>query len=134
MARHPTLDPALAATIRRLREERGISREGLAFRSMISTGSLARIELGKSVPGWDTVRLLAKALDVPLVELVATIEASRDCITPCSTRGGESLSRQTLSPRADRRRWDATPPRGSVASANDLNLAHGGAGGEDEPV
>ena len=78
VARSPTLDPALAATIRRLREERGISREGLAFRSMISTGSLARIELGKSVPGWDTVRLLAKALDIPLVELVAAIEASRD--------------------------------------------------------
>lgn len=84
VARSPTLDPALAATIRRLREERGISREGLAFRSMISTGSLARIELGKSVPGWDTVRLLAKALDIPLVELVAAIEASRDCITPAA--------------------------------------------------
>lgn len=74
MARSSTPDPALAATVRRLREDRGITREALAFRSGITTGSLARIELGQSVPGWDTVRLLAKALDITLAELGAAVE------------------------------------------------------------
>jgi transcriptional regulator with XRE-family HTH domain len=78
VARTPTLDPELAATIRRLREEQGISREGLALHSGITTGSLARIELGQSVPGWDTVRRLAKALDITLVALAAAIEAQPD--------------------------------------------------------
>jgi transcriptional regulator with XRE-family HTH domain len=47
----------------------------LAFRSGVTTGSLARIELGQSVPGWDTVRLLAAGLGVTLVELSAAVEA-----------------------------------------------------------
>jgi transcriptional regulator with XRE-family HTH domain len=75
VARSPTPDPALAAAVRRLREERGITREGLAFRSGITTGSLARIELGQSVPGWDTVRSIALALEMTLVELSIAVEA-----------------------------------------------------------
>jgi transcriptional regulator with XRE-family HTH domain len=74
MARTSTPDPALAATLRRLREERGITREALAFKTGITTGSLARIELGQSVPGWDTVRLLVKALDITLAELGEAVE------------------------------------------------------------
>jgi transcriptional regulator with XRE-family HTH domain len=74
MARTSTPDPALAATLRRLREERGITREALAFKTGITTGSLARIELGQSVPGWDTVRLLVKALDITLAELGKAVE------------------------------------------------------------
>jgi transcriptional regulator with XRE-family HTH domain len=61
--------------IRRLREDRGLTREALAFHAGITTGSLARIELAQSVPGWDTVRAIAKALDVTLVELAAAVEA-----------------------------------------------------------
>ena len=76
MARSPIPDLALAATVRRLREGRGITREALAFRSGVTTGSLARIELGHSVPGWDTVRLIAKALDISLAELGAAVEAA----------------------------------------------------------
>jgi transcriptional regulator with XRE-family HTH domain len=69
-------DPALATVIRRLREERGITREALAFHAGITTGSLARIELAQSVPGWDTVRSIAKALDVSLSQLAKAIEAA----------------------------------------------------------
>jgi transcriptional regulator with XRE-family HTH domain len=75
MARSSTPDPALAATVRRLREERGITRETLAFRTGVTTGTLARIELAQSVPGWDTVRLLAKALDITLAEFGEAVEA-----------------------------------------------------------
>jgi transcriptional regulator with XRE-family HTH domain len=57
-----------------LREERGLSREALAFRSGVTTGSLARIELGQSSPAWATVREIAQALDVSIVELAVAVE------------------------------------------------------------
>jgi transcriptional regulator with XRE-family HTH domain len=57
-----------------MREERGISREALAFRAGITTGALARIELARAVPGWETVRGLAMALDIGMVELSAAVE------------------------------------------------------------
>jgi transcriptional regulator with XRE-family HTH domain len=75
VARSPILDPALAAAVRRLREDRGLTREQLAFRSGITTGSLARIELGRSVPGWDTVRLLVEALGMSLKDFATVVEA-----------------------------------------------------------
>lgn len=68
-------DPALAAAIRQLREERGLTREALAFHAGITTGSLARIELAQAVPGWDTVRSLAKALDLSMVDLSTAVES-----------------------------------------------------------
>jgi transcriptional regulator with XRE-family HTH domain len=77
VTRSSTPDPALAAAIRRLREQREMTQEALAFASGITTGSVARIELGQSVPGWDTVRQLAQALDVSIVELAAAVEAER---------------------------------------------------------
>ncbi|MGA2454009.1 MAG: helix-turn-helix transcriptional regulator [Solirubrobacteraceae bacterium] len=74
MTRASTPDPALAAALRRMRAERGITREALAFRSGITAGSLARIELAQAAPGWDTVRLLANGLDIGMVELSAAVE------------------------------------------------------------
>ncbi len=74
--RSPKPDPALAAAVRRLREDSGLTREALAFGAGITTGSLARIELGQSVPGWDTVRRIARALDMTMGGLVAAIEAA----------------------------------------------------------
>jgi transcriptional regulator with XRE-family HTH domain len=69
-------DPALAAVLRRLRLERGATQEALAYRSGITTGSLARIELGQATPTWTTVRQIAQALEVSLVELAAAVEAA----------------------------------------------------------
>jgi len=77
MPRKPVPDPALAAVLRRLRTERGESQEGVAYRSGLSSGSYARIELAQSAPGWDTVRSIAKALDVSLAKLGAAVEAER---------------------------------------------------------
>lgn len=68
-------DPALAAALRRLREDRGMAQEALAFRSGISTGAIARIELAQASPAWVTVRLIADALDVSLAELAAAVES-----------------------------------------------------------
>lgn len=74
--RHSAPDPALAAVLRRLRLERGATQEALAYRSGITTGSLARIELGQASPAWATVREIAAALDVSLVELAEAVEAA----------------------------------------------------------
>ena len=74
--RAPKPDPALASALRRFREDRSLTREALAFHAGLTTGSLARIELAQSTPGWDTVRRVAKALDISLVELAAAVEAA----------------------------------------------------------
>lgn len=75
MSRSSRPDPALAATLRRMREQRGISREALAARSGVTASALARIELAQTAPGWDTVRRLAHALDLSMVQLSAAVEA-----------------------------------------------------------
>jgi transcriptional regulator with XRE-family HTH domain len=72
--RSPVPDPALAAALRRLREDRDLTQEALAYRAGITAGSYARIELGQSVPGWDTVRRVADALGVTLAELGTAVE------------------------------------------------------------
>lgn len=77
MSRAPAPDPALAVVLRRLREDRGMTLEALAFKSGVSTGSLGRIELGRSSAAWSTVRQIADALDVSLTELAAAVEAER---------------------------------------------------------
>lgn len=77
MTRTSAPDAALSATLRHMREERGISREALAFRAGVTASALARIELAQTAPGWDTVCRLARALGVTLVELGAAVEAAR---------------------------------------------------------
>jgi transcriptional regulator with XRE-family HTH domain len=71
----PKPDPVLAVVIRSLREQRGISLEKLAYQAQITTGSLSRIELAQSAPGWSTVRQIAEALDLPLARIAAVVEA-----------------------------------------------------------
>jgi transcriptional regulator with XRE-family HTH domain len=70
-------DQALATALRRLRTDRGETQEALAYKAGITTGALARIELGQSNPAWATVRQIAQALDIRLVELAAAVEAVR---------------------------------------------------------
>jgi transcriptional regulator with XRE-family HTH domain len=60
--------------LRRLREERGLSQEALAYGAGMTAGSYARIELGQASPAWSTVRSIADALDVSLLELSAAVE------------------------------------------------------------
>jgi len=74
MSQRPGPDEALAAALREMREERDESQETLAYRSGITAGSLARIELGQSSPAWTTVRQIARALNVGMRELGAAVE------------------------------------------------------------
>jgi transcriptional regulator with XRE-family HTH domain len=66
-------EPALGAELRRVREERGYSQEGLAFRSKTTTGTVARLENGQSDPAWSTVRAIMAALDLPLGDLARAL-------------------------------------------------------------
>ncbi len=67
-------DPALAELVKRLREERSITQEQLAFDAGITVSALSRIERGLNSPGWTTVQRLADALDLRMSELVADLE------------------------------------------------------------
>jgi transcriptional regulator with XRE-family HTH domain len=77
MSRAPAPDPVLAAVLRRLREDRGLTMEALAFKSGVSIGSLGRIELGRSSAAWSTVVLIADALGVSMADIGAAVDAKR---------------------------------------------------------
>jgi transcriptional regulator with XRE-family HTH domain len=69
------VDPALGSILRELRlSEPKRSQEDVAFNAGITAGALAKIELGRSSPEWRTVRSIAQALGVGLVELAQLIE------------------------------------------------------------
>jgi DNA-binding XRE family transcriptional regulator len=74
----PRSEPSetLATVLRELREDVGESQKGLAYRSGITTGALARIELGRSSPAFVTVQKIAAALDVSLADLATLLDAA----------------------------------------------------------
>jgi transcriptional regulator with XRE-family HTH domain len=69
MRRSDQPQPALGKAIRQLREERGTTQEALAHESGITVGHMSMIERGHSNPTWATVRSIAVALSVSMVEL-----------------------------------------------------------------
>jgi DNA-binding XRE family transcriptional regulator len=71
----PAPDPALAAVLKRLRDERGTTQETLAFHAGITVGTLSKIELAQASPAWATIRSIAGALGVSLAELAEAVEA-----------------------------------------------------------
>ena len=84
---HAKPDPALSATVRTLREDRGLTREAMAFHAGITTGSLAHIELAQACPSWETFRRLASALGLSTSRLAAAIEEA-EAIPPTSSAEG----------------------------------------------
>lgn len=71
-------DPALSATVRALREERGHTREAMAYEAGITTGTLAHIELALCSPSWDSFRRIATALDLSISRLAAAVEIAEE--------------------------------------------------------
>jgi transcriptional regulator with XRE-family HTH domain len=71
---HEQPDAVLAQLIKQLREDREITQEQLAFEAGITASALSRIERGNNNPGWMTVRRIADALGVTLVQLARKIE------------------------------------------------------------
>jgi transcriptional regulator with XRE-family HTH domain len=62
------------AFVHRLRLERGVTQEALAFESNVTIATLSRIERGVTAPKVGTLRKIAGALDMTLAELVAAVE------------------------------------------------------------
>lgn len=76
MRRHRTHkpDPIYAATVRRIRLERGITQEGLALEANLTVSAMARIERGESNPAWTSVLAIARALGITLHDLARATE------------------------------------------------------------
>ena len=68
-------DLALAAALKRLREERNTSQEQLAFSAGLTASALSRIERGLNNPGWTTVTRLAAALGITMRQLAGEVES-----------------------------------------------------------
>ncbi|HLM84622.1 MAG TPA: helix-turn-helix transcriptional regulator [Solirubrobacteraceae bacterium] len=71
------VDPALAATLRRMRLERGETQEDLAHRAGLTVAAFARIERGNANPTWTTVRRIAAALGVTVAALAEAVERQK---------------------------------------------------------
>jgi transcriptional regulator with XRE-family HTH domain len=69
-------DPDLAKLLKRLREERKVTQEQLAFDAGITASALSRIERGLNSPGWTTLKRIIEALDVSFMELAGQLEAA----------------------------------------------------------
>lgn len=67
-------DPEFAVLLKELREQRRITQEQLAFDAGITASALSRIERGLTSPGWPTVRRIARALGLTIVELARAVE------------------------------------------------------------
>ncbi len=83
---HEQPDRVLASHLKRLREDRAITQEQLAFDAGMTASALSRIERGLNSPGWMTVKRLAQALDIPLVRLVGEVERESSGQAPDARR------------------------------------------------
>jgi transcriptional regulator with XRE-family HTH domain len=69
MTRAGEPQPALGAAVKQLREQREATQEALAYEAGITTGTLSQLERGISNPSWGTLKAVAGALGVSMVEL-----------------------------------------------------------------
>lgn len=61
----------ISKTLRKLREERGLSQEKLARLADIANNTIIKIEAGKNQnPTFDTLKKIAKALEISIDELI----------------------------------------------------------------
>lgn len=68
-------DKALGQVLRELRErDPKRSQEHVGFNAGVTAGTVGRMEMATSKPEWGTVRAVADALGVSLVELATAIE------------------------------------------------------------
>lgn len=74
-----TLEQALGAQVRRLRQQHEVTAAELAAGADISTGMLSKIENGQISPSLATLQALAGALNVPISTLFSAFEEKRDC-------------------------------------------------------
>lgn len=66
--------PALGEAIRQLREKKVLTQEAVSHDAGITTATLGVIERGLSNPTWATLKGIAAALGVPMVEIARQTE------------------------------------------------------------
>jgi DNA-binding XRE family transcriptional regulator len=81
-ARSSAVIKALARNVRRLRKERGWTQEELAGNCNIEQQAVSLIETGRANPTILTVESLARALNVPFVDLFEARPRLRRSISP----------------------------------------------------
>jgi XRE family aerobic/anaerobic benzoate catabolism transcriptional regulator len=69
MASSQRPQPALGKAIRQLRERRGATQEAIAHEAGVTASTFGLIERGHSNPTWATLKDIAAALNVSMVEL-----------------------------------------------------------------
>jgi transcriptional regulator with XRE-family HTH domain len=74
----PESNSALGRVIRRLRNDRGISQEGLAAISGIDRTFMGEIERGEANPSFEVLQRIADGLTVRLSELIRQYESEID--------------------------------------------------------
>lgn len=68
-------DPVLGQVIRAFRErDPKRSQENVGFNAGVTAATVGRMEMGLSKPEWGTVRSIADALGISLVELAVAVE------------------------------------------------------------
>jgi transcriptional regulator with XRE-family HTH domain len=70
---HPP-SPGLGKAIRRLREQRNMTQEGLAHEAGSTAATISAIERGVSNPSWGTVEAIAAALGVSIADVAKQME------------------------------------------------------------
>lgn len=68
------LHTSFGTVLRRLRAERGMTQEDLAFASGAGRAAIARMETGRQLPSMPTLVRLAAALGVDASEVVRLVE------------------------------------------------------------
>jgi transcriptional regulator with XRE-family HTH domain len=74
MSPRESADQDLAGALRALRSLDGRSQEALAHDAGLTVAAMARVERGQTNPSWTTVRRIATALDITLVQLARAVE------------------------------------------------------------
>ena len=77
MSPREAADQDLAGALRALRARDGRSQEALAHDAGLTVAAMARVERGQTNPSWTTVRRIAAALDITLVQLARAVEKQR---------------------------------------------------------
>jgi transcriptional regulator with XRE-family HTH domain len=74
MARSLPPDPDLGQALRRLRQERDLTQEGVSHAADLTLGAYGRIERSEVAPAWPTIRAIARGLGVTMQELGAEVD------------------------------------------------------------
>ncbi len=77
MPRSSQPDQALATVLKRLRAQREMTQEAVAWHAGIAVATLAKIENAQTTPSWGSVCRIIDALGVSLLELARAVESER---------------------------------------------------------